>query len=102
MCAVVHGNQVRELPDGASELSGAPGGAQTLAKGLTLLDLVAALQGSHGVGLLELARALGWHKSTTHRLLTRNPQDRTARTRRGYPERGKASDPAIRGLQSAL
>jgi IclR family acetate operon transcriptional repressor len=44
-------------------------GAQTLAKGLMLLELVAQMQGSRGVGLLELARTLAWNKSTTHRLL---------------------------------
>lgn len=45
-------------------------GAQTLAKGLKLLELVGDRQGAQGVGLLELARELGWHKSTTHRLLS--------------------------------
>ena len=44
-------------------------GSQTLAKGLTLLELVADRQGGYGVGLVELARELGWNKSTTHRLL---------------------------------
>jgi DNA-binding IclR family transcriptional regulator len=44
-------------------------GSQTLAKGLTLLELVADRQGGYGVGLIELARELGWNKSTTHRLL---------------------------------
>jgi DNA-binding IclR family transcriptional regulator len=44
-------------------------GSQTLAKGLTLLELVAERQGGYGVGLVELARELGWNKSTTHRLL---------------------------------
>lgn len=51
-------------------LTGATIGAQTLAKGLTLLELVGDRQGAQGVGLLELSRALGWHKSTTHRLLS--------------------------------
>jgi IclR family acetate operon transcriptional repressor len=50
-------------------VSAAHGGAQTLAKGLALLERVAELQGSRGVGLLELARGLQWNKSTTHRLL---------------------------------
>jgi IclR family acetate operon transcriptional repressor len=45
------------------------GGSQTLAKGLVLLERVSAMQGALGVGLLDLARSLGWHKSTTHRLL---------------------------------
>jgi DNA-binding IclR family transcriptional regulator len=44
-------------------------GSQTLAKGLMLLELVADRQGGYGVGLVELARELGWNKSTTHRLL---------------------------------
>jgi DNA-binding IclR family transcriptional regulator len=44
-------------------------GSQTLAKGLTLLELVADRQGGYGVGLVELARVLSWNKSTTHRLL---------------------------------
>ena len=44
-------------------------GSQTLAKGLTLLELVADREGGYGVGLVELARELGWNKSTTHRLL---------------------------------
>jgi DNA-binding IclR family transcriptional regulator len=43
--------------------------SQTLAKGLTLLELVADRQGGYGVGLVELAKELGWNKSTTHRLL---------------------------------
>lgn len=34
-----------------------------------LLELVADRQGGQGVGLVELARELGWNKSTTHRLL---------------------------------
>jgi IclR family acetate operon transcriptional repressor len=46
------------------------GGSQTLAKGLILLELVAERQGADGAGLLELARALNWNKSTTHRLLS--------------------------------
>lgn len=44
-------------------------GSQTLAKGLTLLELVADRQGGYGVGLVELSKELGWNKSTTHRLL---------------------------------
>jgi DNA-binding IclR family transcriptional regulator len=34
-----------------------------------LLELVAERQGGHGVSLIELARELGWNKSTTYRLL---------------------------------
>ncbi len=49
--------------------AGSANGSQTLAKGLVLLELIAERQGTHGVGLLELARALDWNKSTTHRLL---------------------------------
>lgn len=45
-------------------------GAQTLVKGLTLLELIAERQSDQGVGLAELTRELGWNKSTTHRLLS--------------------------------
>jgi IclR family acetate operon transcriptional repressor len=44
-------------------------GAQTLAKGLMLLELVADRQGDRGVGLGQLTRELGWNKSTIHRLM---------------------------------
>jgi DNA-binding IclR family transcriptional regulator len=50
-------------------LGGDLSGSQTLAKGLTLLELVGDRQGGYGVGLVELSKALGWNKSTTHRLL---------------------------------
>lgn len=50
--------------------SSATSGSQTLAKGLVLLEEVAGRQGSRGVGLLDLARGLGWNKSTTHRLIS--------------------------------
>jgi DNA-binding IclR family transcriptional regulator len=63
------GNQALVETGAQRGVPAAHGGAQTLAKGLALLELVAELQGSRGVGLLELARALQWNKSTTHRLL---------------------------------
>jgi IclR family acetate operon transcriptional repressor len=43
--------------------------SQTLAKGLMLLELVSERQGARGVSLGQLARELGWNKSTTDRLL---------------------------------
>jgi DNA-binding IclR family transcriptional regulator len=45
-------------------------GAQTLAKGLILLELVAERQKDQGVSLALLTRQLGWNKSTIHRLLS--------------------------------
>lgn len=55
---------------GADQVTQNLGGSQTLAKGLILLELVAERQGADGAGLLELARALNWNKSTTHRLIS--------------------------------
>ena len=66
---LLNGNQALDEPGEQRGVSASPSGAQTLAKGLALLELVAESQGSRGVGLLELARALQWNKSTTHRLL---------------------------------
>lgn len=45
-------------------------GAQTLVKGITLLELVAERQKGQGVSLAQLTRELGWNKATTHRLLS--------------------------------
>jgi DNA-binding IclR family transcriptional regulator len=69
MRALLDENRALEQAGELRRVSPAHGGAQTLAKGLTLLELVAELQGSRGVGLLDLARALEWNKSTTHRLV---------------------------------
>ena len=51
-------------------LAGSVEGAQTLVKGLTLLELVAERQKVQGVSLAQLTRELGWNKTTAHRLLS--------------------------------
>ncbi|MGI5200185.1 IclR family transcriptional regulator [Spirillospora sp. CA-108201] len=52
----------RERPDG-----GAPAGAQTLARGLTALTLIS--ESPHGLGIQEVARELGVHRTVASRLL---------------------------------
>ncbi|MCL5076222.1 MAG: IclR family transcriptional regulator [Chloroflexi bacterium] len=44
-------------------------GAQTLEKGLRVLDILVEGDTTSGLGLTEISQRLGWHKSTVHRLL---------------------------------
>lgn len=54
----------KEAPVGPVE------GAQTLAKGLMVLEKIAEHQRDQGVSLALLAREFGWNKSTVHRLVS--------------------------------